>query len=69
MAWLARPDNTAWLLIFDNVDREYKAQGGDPDAYDIKHYLSGADHRSVLVTTRLLLTWLGRPLLLAIEYP
>jgi hypothetical protein len=22
MAWLARPDNTAWLLIFDNVDRE-----------------------------------------------
>ncbi|KAF1960998.1 hypothetical protein CC80DRAFT_269456 [Byssothecium circinans] len=53
MAWLARPDNTAWLLIFDNVDREYKAQGGDPDAYDVKRYLSGADHGSVLVTTRL----------------
>jgi hypothetical protein len=53
MAWLARPDNTAWLLIFDNVDREYKAQGGDADAYDIERYLSGADHGSVLVTTRL----------------
>jgi hypothetical protein len=53
MAWLARPDNTAWLLIFDNVDREHKAQGGDPDAYDVKRYLSGADHGSVLVTTRL----------------
>jgi tetratricopeptide (TPR) repeat protein len=53
MAWLARPDNTAWLLIFDNVDREYKAQGGDPNAYDVKRYLSGADHGSVLVTTRL----------------
>ncbi|CAN9307714.1 unnamed protein product [Alternaria alternata] len=53
MAWLARPDNTAWLLIFDNVDREYMAQGGDPDAYDVGRYLSGADHGSVLVTTRL----------------
>lgn len=53
MAWLARPDNTAWLLIFDNVDREYKAQGGDPDEYDVKHYFSGADHGSVLITTRL----------------
>ncbi|EMD96375.1 hypothetical protein COCHEDRAFT_1167485 [Bipolaris maydis C5] len=53
MAWLARPNNAAWLLIFDNVDREYTAQGGDPDAYDMKRYLSGADHGSVLVTTRL----------------
>jgi hypothetical protein len=62
MAWLARPDNTAWLLIFDNVDREYKAQGGDPDAYDLHHYLSGADHGSVLVTTRLArLEQLGEP--------
>ncbi|RYO22982.1 hypothetical protein AA0113_g12747 [Alternaria arborescens] len=50
---LARPNNTAWLLIFDNVDREYTAQGGDPNAYDVRRYLSGADHGSVLVTTRL----------------
>jgi hypothetical protein len=53
LAWLARSDNSTWLLIFDNVDREYKAQGGDPDAYDVRRYLSGADHGSVLVTTRL----------------
>jgi tetratricopeptide (TPR) repeat protein len=53
MAWLARPDNTAWLLIFDNVDREYVAQGGDPDAYDVRRYFSHTDHGSVLVTTRL----------------
>jgi hypothetical protein len=53
LAWLARPDNTAWLLIFDNVDREHKIQGGDPDAYDVTRYLSGADHGSVPVTTRL----------------
>jgi hypothetical protein len=53
MVWLARPDNTAWVLIFDNVDREYTEQGGDPDAYDVRVYFSGADHGSVLVTTRL----------------
>jgi hypothetical protein len=53
MVWLARPDNTAWLLIFDNVDREYRVHGEDPDAYDVMRYLSGADHGSVLVTTRL----------------
>jgi tetratricopeptide (TPR) repeat protein len=53
ITWLARPDNTAWLLIFDNVDREYKVHGGDPDAYDVRRYLSGTDHGSVLVTTRI----------------
>ncbi len=53
MVWLAQTDNTAWLLIFDNVDREYNEQGGDSQAYDIKRYFSGADHGSVLITTRL----------------
>ena len=53
MGWLARPDNTTWLLIFDNVDREYSAQGGDPNAYDVRQYLSGVDWGSVLITTRL----------------
>lgn len=53
MSWLARPDNCAWLLIFDNVDREYNKQCGDPEAYDVERYFSGADHGSVLITTRL----------------
>ncbi|KAF2022864.1 hypothetical protein EK21DRAFT_82159, partial [Setomelanomma holmii] len=53
MAWLTRPDNTSWLLIFDNVDREYKLQNGDPDSYDVRRYLPGPGHESVLVTTRL----------------
>jgi hypothetical protein len=53
MDWLAWPDNTAWLLIFDNVDREYTKQGSDPDAYDVRRYFSRIDHGSVLVTTRL----------------
>jgi hypothetical protein len=53
MRWLAQPDNTSWLLIFDNVDREYSSQCADPDAYDVRRFLSGADHGSVLITTRL----------------
>jgi hypothetical protein len=53
MQWLAQPGNTAWLLIFDNVDREYKRRGGDIDAFDVTHYFSGGDHGSVLITTRL----------------
>jgi hypothetical protein len=53
MGWLARPDNITWLLIIDNVDREYNPRGGDLDAYDVTRYFSGSDHGSVLITTRL----------------
>lgn len=53
MGWLARSDNGVWLLIFDNVDGEHNKEGGDLDTYDVKRYLSGADHGSVLITTRL----------------
>ncbi|OCK72888.1 FabD/lysophospholipase-like protein, partial [Lepidopterella palustris CBS 459.81] len=53
MGWLNRPDNTDWLLIFDNVDREYRQDNTDPNAYDINRYLSRANHGSVLITTRL----------------
>jgi hypothetical protein len=53
LSWLARPDNTTWLLIFDNVDREYRRTGSNSEAYDVKRYFSGADHGSILITTRL----------------
>jgi len=53
MAWLAKPDNTHWLLVFDNVDREYGPHISDPNAYDVRRYFSGADHGSILITTRL----------------
>lgn len=53
MAWLVRPDNTEWLLIFDNVDQEYNRCNPDPDTYDVQQYYSGADHGAVLITTRL----------------
>ncbi|MCJ1236425.1 hypothetical protein MMC14_004406, partial [Varicellaria rhodocarpa] len=53
MDWLAQPNNTGWLLIFDNVDREHSRHNPDSDAYDIKRYLPGADYGAVLITTRL----------------
>lgn len=65
MEWLAQPDNTQWLLIFDNVDQEYE-QGRATGAYDIQQYVAPADHGSVLITTRLLrLTPLGESRLLS----
>lgn len=53
MAWLAQPDNTEWLVVFDNVDRDYSPRTTDPLAYDVRQYFSGADHGSILITTRL----------------
>jgi hypothetical protein len=52
MDWLRTPNNTDWLLIFDNVDIDYYQQNSEPGAYDINCYLPG-DHGSVLITTRL----------------
>ncbi|CAK7201650.1 hypothetical protein SEUCBS139899_004359 [Sporothrix eucalyptigena] len=51
-AWLERPDNTDWLLVFDNVDKDHLAENPDEDAYDVLDYVPG-DHGSVLITTRL----------------
>ncbi|KAL2115914.1 hypothetical protein VTJ04DRAFT_10169 [Mycothermus thermophilus] len=48
--WLARPGNSNWLLIFDNVDQDVNESS--TGAYDIRQYLPG-DHGSVLITTRL----------------
>jgi hypothetical protein len=51
--WFSIKNNKAWLLIFDNVDRDYMTVRSEPDAYDITRYFPGADHGSILVTTRL----------------
>ena len=53
LLWLALERNCQWLLVFDNVDRDYCAEAGDTQAYDIKSFLPAADHGSILITTRL----------------
>ena len=52
--WLSQRGNTNWLLIVDNVDREWQSTPVDPQAYDYRQQLPSADHGNVLVTTRIL---------------
>jgi hypothetical protein len=58
LTWLSRTANKKWLLIFDNVDRDYSAEPQDVDAFDPETYFPAADHGSILITTRL--SWLER---------
>ena len=53
LQWLARKGNREWLIIFDNVDRDYHAETEDPQAYNIELFFPDADHGSILITTRL----------------
>ena len=53
LRWLALDENRRWLLIFDNVGRDYQTKAGDQQAYDIEFFWPAADHGSVLITTRL----------------
>ncbi|RPB18410.1 hypothetical protein L211DRAFT_80465 [Terfezia boudieri ATCC MYA-4762] len=42
--WFALPENTNWLLVFDNLD--------DPDLVDIEEYIPACNHRTVITTSR-----------------
>lgn len=53
LGWLKLPTNHNWLLIIDNVDRDYHSESRDPQAFYLKHYLPSADHGSILITSRL----------------
>ena len=57
LQWFSQPSNNKWLLIFDNVDRDYSAQSKDSEAFDIKEYLPEADQGSILITSRLTGMW------------
>ncbi|KAI1622064.1 hypothetical protein EDD37DRAFT_684068 [Exophiala viscosa] len=50
---LSRPDNNSWLVVLDNVDREYYAQNPQPGSFNVENYLPDADHGAILITTRL----------------
>jgi hypothetical protein len=53
LQWLSLPANNAWLVVIDNVDREWQPNADDPQAYNYREFLPQADHGSVLITTRL----------------
>ncbi|KAF2801475.1 uncharacterized protein BDZ99DRAFT_221763 [Mytilinidion resinicola] len=52
-SWLSLPDNTDWLMVFDNVDQDFREPQAASGAYDVRRYFPGADHGSILITTRL----------------
>ncbi len=57
LRWFSQPSNDQWLLIFDNVDREFGVQPQDPEAFDVNKYFPDADQGSILITSRLANLW------------
>jgi len=51
--WLSEPGNRKWLLILDNVDREFRGSNLDGQGFDPKEAMPVADHGSILITSRL----------------
>ncbi|KIN06734.1 hypothetical protein OIDMADRAFT_156216 [Oidiodendron maius Zn] len=51
-AWLDIRENTRWLMIYDNYDNPRSPNNFDPSAVDIRSYIAGADHGSIIITTR-----------------
>ncbi|KAL4747812.1 nucleoside phosphorylase domain-containing protein [Aspergillus terricola var. indicus] len=61
LQWLARPGNTRWLIIFDNIDQYSPIQGHGHCGYDVYEFFPKADHGSIMITSRLQgLTELGK---------
>ena len=52
-AWLSLPNNTRWLMIYDNYDNPKVAgNAADPAAIDIRKFLPESYQGSVIITTR-----------------
>jgi hypothetical protein len=51
-AWLSLPNNTRWLMIYDNYDNPKLPGNADPTAVDIRKFLPESYQGSILITTR-----------------
>jgi hypothetical protein len=54
-AWLSLPNNTRWLIIYDNYDNYDNPKlpdNADPAAVDIRKLLPESYQGSVIITTR-----------------
>ena len=61
-AWLSLPNNTRWLMIYDNYDNPKLPSNTDPAAVDIRNYLPESYHGSVIITTRSSEVKIGHPI-------
>lgn len=50
--WLSLPNNSRWLMIFDNFDNPKVSENKDPSALNIQYFLPEAYQGSVIITTR-----------------
>jgi ATP/maltotriose-dependent transcriptional regulator MalT len=51
-AWLDSPQNTKWLMIYDNLDNPKSPNNTNGSAVDLRQFLPQSDHGSVIITTR-----------------
>ena len=51
-AWLSLPNNTRWLMIYDNYDNPKFLGNTDPTALDIRKFLPSSYQGSIIITTR-----------------
>jgi AAA ATPase-like protein len=63
-AWLSLPNNTRWLMIYDNYDNPKLAGNTDPAAVDICKYLPESYQGSIIITTRSSEVKIGRRILI-----
>ncbi|RYP33640.1 hypothetical protein DL768_011088 [Monosporascus sp. mg162] len=50
--WLSLPNNTRWLLIYDNYDNPKVPSNKDPATMDINDFLPESYQGSIIITTR-----------------
>ncbi|KAI9780438.1 MAG: hypothetical protein M1839_006712 [Geoglossum umbratile] len=58
-AWLSLPDNTRWLMIYDNYDNPGNT---DATALDIRKFLPESYQGSIIITTRSSQVKIGHPI-------
>jgi hypothetical protein len=51
-AWLSLPNNTRWLMIYDNYDHPKLPSNMDPAAVDIRKYLPDSYQGSIIITNK-----------------
>ncbi|KAH7305357.1 kinesin light chain [Rhexocercosporidium sp. MPI-PUGE-AT-0058] len=51
--WLSQPNNTRWLMVFDNYDNPKLRSNSDPTAMDIRNFSPESHQGSIIITTRL----------------
>jgi hypothetical protein len=51
-SWLSLPNNTRWLMIYDNYDNPKLPSKSNPTAVDIRKFLPESYQGSIIITTR-----------------